>query len=82
MICVSEGAGQLLFTDQEESAPEEHAETEGDRKLHDIGAYLKKLIKARLQDVDVKYIDPTHLIEVGGGAARGSQRRGPHFTPS
>uniref|UniRef100_A0A061RRW2 6-phosphofructokinase n=1 Tax=Tetraselmis sp. GSL018 TaxID=582737 RepID=A0A061RRW2_9CHLO len=57
VICVAEGAGQELmqeFSDQTDAS--------GNPILQDIGVYLKTQLKERLDEPDVKYIDPTYMI--------------------
>lgn len=36
----------------------------GNPKLRDIGQFLKKAIKEVIPDADVKYIDPSNLVQV------------------
>lgn len=62
---MAEGAGQSLFEGRTDAA-ELDAEVMGGRmvRLHDIGALLKKEVKAHLKNVDVKYIDAKYLVEV------------------
>lgn len=61
VIVVAEGAGQELFTSQNLGTDES-----GNRKLGDIGMYLKQQInnyfKAEGMAVNLKYIDPSYII--------------------
>jgi 6-phosphofructokinase 1 len=61
VIVVAEGAGQEFFT-----APSAGADTSGNRKLSDIGLYLKDEIMSYFKneriDINMKYIDPSYLI--------------------
>jgi hypothetical protein len=36
----------------------------GNPKLKDIGLFLKAAIKQHLPDTDVKYIDPSNMVQV------------------
>lgn len=60
VILVAEGAGQLLMEDIEEFDPS------GNRKLNDIGVFLKDRIglffKQEGLEVNIKYIDPSYII--------------------
>jgi 6-phosphofructokinase 1 len=60
VIAVAEGAGQDLFTG------DPGTDASGNRKLHDVGPFLKQQIvdyfKAKGCPVDVKYIDPSYII--------------------
>ncbi len=60
VIVVAEGAGQELFAD------DPGTDASGNRKLNDIGIFLKDKIKAyfkqREMPVDLKYIDPSYMI--------------------
>lgn len=38
----------------------------GNPKLRDIGLFLKAAIKQHLPDTDVKYIDPSNMVQVSG----------------
>lgn len=61
VICVSEGAGQnLLYPGGVEAIPVDEA---GNPKLRDIGTFLKSAIKKAIPDVDVKYIDPSNMVQ-------------------
>ncbi|KAI8471140.1 MAG: phosphofructokinase family protein [Monoraphidium minutum] len=61
VVCVAEGAGQELLFAEGEPRPTDEA---GNPILRDIGAHLKKALKSGpLGEVDLKYIDPTHLVE-------------------
>eukprot|EP00775_Hariotina_reticulata_P013373 gene13373-13500_t len=60
VVCVAEGAGQdLLYPPGETIAVDEA----GNPLLRDIGTYLKKAIKAHIPDADIKYIDPTYMVQ-------------------
>ena len=58
VLCVAEGAGQDLL--QSESADAKDAS--GNPILQDFGLFLKREVKARVKDADVKYIDPSYMI--------------------
>lgn len=60
VICVSEGAGQNLLYPGNEAIPVDEA---GNPKLKDIGLFLKAAIKQHLPDTDVKYIDPSNMVQ-------------------
>eukprot|EP00879_Flechtneria_rotunda_P018950 GHRR01019893.1.p1 GENE.GHRR01019893.1~~GHRR01019893.1.p1 ORF type:complete len:596 (+),score=208.92 GHRR01019893.1:424-2211(+) len=60
VLCVAEGAGQDLLYPEDEPIPVDDA---GNPLLRDIGAALKKGIKAVIPDADVKYIDPTYMVQ-------------------
>lgn len=67
VVCVAEGAGQDLLFEDGEPRPCDEA---GNPILRDIGAFLKKVFKSgALGEVDVKYIDPTHLVEATAPSA-------------
>jgi 6-phosphofructokinase 1 len=59
VVLVAEGAGQNLISGDGQDAS-------GNRKLGDIGVYLKERIaaffKERPLDVNIKYIDPSYII--------------------
>ena len=58
VIVVAEGAGQKFFKDEDVG----HDES-GNRRLGDIGAFLKKEIAAYFgKKVTLKYIDPSYMI--------------------
>jgi len=61
LIVVAEGAGQKYFADE----PAAYDDS-GNRKLHDIGMFLKKTIEGHFQSinmkVNVRYIDPSYII--------------------
>lgn len=61
VIVVAEGAGQDLLPDHEEAC-----DASGNRKLGDIGTFLKQTIiehfRAQQVPVDVKYFDPSYYI--------------------
>lgn len=62
IVVVAEGAGQDLLTQQEVGV-----DASGNRKLGDIGLFLKQQIKAYFSDenrepVAVKYMDPSYYI--------------------
>ncbi len=61
VIVVAEGAGQQLLADRQESF-----DASGNRKLGDIGIFLKQAIndhfRRRELHVDVKYFDPSYSI--------------------
>lgn len=61
VIVVAEGAGQKFF-DNDESG----FDASGNKKLQDIGVYLKQEITKYFNDVDIpvtlKYIDPSYII--------------------
>eukprot|EP00878_Enallax_costatus_P004101 GHUV01004329.1.p1 GENE.GHUV01004329.1~~GHUV01004329.1.p1 ORF type:complete len:655 (+),score=187.00 GHUV01004329.1:210-2174(+) len=60
VICVAEGAGQdILYPGGEEPPVDES----GNPVLRDIGTALKKAIKGAIPDADVKYIDPTYMVQ-------------------
>jgi len=40
----------------------------GNPKLRDIGTFLKSAIKKAIPDVDVKYIDPSNMVQVRDAA--------------
>lgn len=40
----------------------------GNPKLRDIGLFLKSAIKKAIPDADVKYIDPSNMVQVGDAA--------------
>ncbi len=60
VIIVAEGAGQNLLHDENAS------DASGNRKLGDIGIYIKELITKYFKDMDyevnLKYIDPSYII--------------------
>jgi 6-phosphofructokinase 1 len=60
VIIVAEGAGQELLPAQAGT------DASGNKKLSDIGLFLKERIqahfKARREDVSIKYIDPSYII--------------------
>jgi 6-phosphofructokinase 1 len=60
VIVAAEGAGQDLFPQSED------ADASGNKKLHDIGIFLRDRIQehyaAQKQEVNVKYIDPSYMI--------------------
>jgi hypothetical protein len=49
-----------VYTDKE-SIPLDEA---GNPKLKDIGLFLKSAIKKAISDADVKYIDPSNMVQV------------------
>jgi 6-phosphofructokinase 1 len=61
VIVLAEGAGQYYF-----EATERDTDASGNRKLGDIGSYvrdrLKKHLKQRNIPTGIKYIDPSYLI--------------------
>jgi 6-phosphofructokinase 1 len=61
LVVVAEGAGQHLFPDAEAGV-----DKSGNRKLGDIGPFLKSRIVDHFQavgkPVDLKYIDPSYII--------------------
>jgi 6-phosphofructokinase 1 len=61
VIVVAEGAGQHLFADE----PTDR-DASGNRKLHDIGVYLRDRIAAYFKStgvsINMKYIDPSYII--------------------
>jgi len=60
VVAVAEGAGQDLF------AGDPGTDASGNRKLHDIGPFLKQQIvdyfKSKGRAADVKYMDPSYII--------------------
>ncbi len=58
VIVVAEGAGQRHLARRDER------DASGNQRLSDIGTFLKRLFRERLQhlDVNVKYIDPSYMI--------------------
>ena len=61
LIVVAEGAGQHLFDDEDGER-----DASGNKKYHDIGAFLRDRIKAhfaeRSLEANLKYIDPSYAI--------------------
>ncbi|MCK5707946.1 MAG: ATP-dependent 6-phosphofructokinase [Candidatus Aureabacteria bacterium] len=61
LIVVAEGAGQKFFEQQDTKY-----DLSGNKRLDDIGVYLKERIKASFAnkkiEVNVKYIDPSYII--------------------
>ncbi|PSC69047.1 phosphofructokinase family [Micractinium conductrix] len=57
VLCVAEGAGQDMITDQ---APK--TDLAGRPELMDVGLWLKRQFKARFKNADIKYIEPTCMI--------------------
>lgn len=61
VILVAEGTGQHLFENADDSF-----DNSGNKKLHDIGIYLKEKLKEYLKknniDSSIKYIDPSYII--------------------
>jgi 6-phosphofructokinase 1 len=61
LIVVAEGAGQHLFNGEDGER-----DASGNKKYHDIGAYLRDRIKAhfteRNLELNLKYIDPSYAI--------------------
>ncbi len=61
VVVVAEGAGQHLFADEQTAR-----DASGNRKLHDIGVYLRDRIaayfKAASVEINMKYIDPSYII--------------------
>ncbi|MGM0597302.1 MAG: ATP-dependent 6-phosphofructokinase [Myxococcota bacterium] len=61
LVVVAEGAGQELFKDDNEEY-----DASGNRKLRDIGVFLKEKITGHFQEavvpVNLKYIDPSYII--------------------
>jgi len=59
VILAAEGAGQSFFST-------EGTDASGNKKLGDIGVYLKAKIKAHFQElgkeINIKYIDPSYII--------------------
>lgn len=68
VIVVAEGAGQELLNKQNDAAgkPQQLYDASGNRKLGDIGVYLKDTIQnyfgAKGQEINLKYIDPSYMI--------------------
>jgi len=69
VIVVAEGAGQELLareSAQAEGKPEKLYDASGNRKLGDIGIYLKDAIQKHFcskgQEINLKYIDPSYMI--------------------
>lgn len=60
VICVAEGAGQDLFPGQPSTAGEDEY---GNPLLKDIGHLLKSELKAAVPGADIKYIDPTTMLQ-------------------
>lgn len=60
VIVVAEGAGQEYL------APEGSKDASGNRRLSDIGAFLRERIAARFEaagkEINIKYIDPSYMI--------------------
>ena len=60
MIIVAEGAGQELLPESEQT------DASGNRKMGDIGVYLKQAISDHLErrgiPFSLKYIDPSYII--------------------
>lgn len=56
VIVVAEGAGQDLFEKSDAR------DASGNAKLQDIGLFLKERLTAGLQDVTLKYLDPSYSI--------------------
>lgn len=57
VICVAEGAGQDLM-----ATGEQRQDASGNPILKNVGQWLKSEIKRSMQDVDIKYIDPSYII--------------------
>jgi len=61
VVVVAEGAGQHLFADEQTAR-----DASGNRKLHDIGVYLRDRIAAYFKaagvEINMKYIDPSYII--------------------
>lgn len=61
LIVIAEGAGQQYFADEKLGV-----DASGNRRLHDIGPWLKQTIAEYFQEigkpVDIKYIDPSYII--------------------
>jgi len=69
VIVVAEGAGQALLakeSEQVEEKPEKLYDASGNKKLGDIGIYLKEAIQeyfcSKGQEINLKYIDPSYMI--------------------
>eukprot|EP00889_Picochlorum_renovo_P005746 jgi/Picre1/32776/NNA_001062.t1 len=67
VICIAEGAGEGLSGADCGMRLQTRGSLDGMRvtdveRTVDVGAWLKSEIKANLEDVDVKYIDPSYLI--------------------
>lgn len=64
LVVVAEGAGQDLMA--EEFGEYDERDAGGNKKLRDIGSYLKEKIseycKERSMDATVRYIDPSYII--------------------
>lgn len=60
VICVAEGAGQGLMNKAAAVTSEVDEEDHGE--LDDVGPWLKKKLKERFEDADIKYIDPSYII--------------------
>jgi 6-phosphofructokinase 1 len=61
LIAVAEGAGQDLMGDEADTA-----DASGNRRPHDIGAFLREQINAHFErqhiEVNLKYIDPSYTL--------------------
>lgn len=61
VIVLAEGAGQYYFEE-----PDRETDASGNKKLGDIGAYVRDRLKAHFksknQNASIKYIDPSYLI--------------------
>lgn len=61
VVVVAEGAGQHLF-----AAEKDERDASGNRKMHDIGVYLRDKIAAYFKAagvaINMKYIDPSYII--------------------
>ncbi|KAL0041905.1 hypothetical protein WJX79_008483 [Trebouxia sp. C0005] len=57
VVCIAEGAGQDIVQHG-------HAGTDksGNPILKDIGTHLRDSFKESMEDIDIKYIDPTYMI--------------------
>jgi 6-phosphofructokinase 1 len=56
VVCIAEGAGQDLL------GTAGGTDASGNPLLSDIGAWLKRELKTRINDADIKYIDPSYMI--------------------
>lgn len=57
VVCVAEGAGQDIV-----QGAEGGTDASGNPILKDFGLYLRQLVKERVAQSDVKYIDPSYMI--------------------
>ncbi|MCE5256971.1 MAG: ATP-dependent 6-phosphofructokinase [Spirochaetaceae bacterium] len=66
VIVVAEGAGQELLVGQPPAEKEKLYDASGNRKLCDIGLYLKdaiqKYFNSKNLEINLKYIDPSYMI--------------------